>query len=288
MSGAILLLAISLGAAGCAGSRASSAPVAPSPLPQPAPRSNNVEVTGWVYDTAFRSLAGTSVEVLDGPQAGASTITDAEGRFSLTGTFDDATRFRAIRAGHAAGTGTFSPTCATCSTTRRFMFFYLATLEPPVDIAGDYTLTFIADSACTDIPSHLRTRTFTATIAPGSNSHSPPNTFFNATVSGATFLEHYGSFPVGVAGNLVAFDLRGEGPYLVEEVAPNTYVGFDGRSEATMGPGGASTISTSFQGRIDYCALRAPMGQYYSCPPGLASARVECESIHHQLILTRR
>jgi len=290
ISRGIVLLLFVAGVAGCGGSRASSVPVslAPSPIQQPAPQSSAVQVNGWVSDSAFRSLAGARVEVLDGPQAGTTATADNQGHFSLTGTFDDATRFRASREGHVDATGTLSPACATCITTRRYIYFYLAVLSPPVDIAGNYTLTFIADAACTDIPSELRTRTYAATITPGSNSHSPANTYFDVTFAGARFLADYGSFPIGVAGDFVAFELRGEGPYLVEEVAANTYIGFDGRASASVGSARVSGIATPFQGFVDYCALSSPMGQYYDCRPGLALARTECESNNHQLILTRR
>ena len=50
------------------------------------------------------SLGGAVVEVVDGPQAGLSTISNAAGQFSLSGRFDDDTRFRAAKAGHVAET----------------------------------------------------------------------------------------------------------------------------------------------------------------------------------------
>jgi hypothetical protein len=284
----IVLLVIAPGLAGCGHSPAPVAPLAPSPVPQAAPPSTAIQVTGWVSDSAFRPLAGASVEVLDGPQAGTVAVVDATGQFSLTGTFDDATRFRATKDGHVPTTGTLSPVCTNCSSSRRYIYFYMAVLAPPVDIAGDYTLTFIADSSCSSIPSELRTRTYAATITPGSNGHSPANTYFNAAVSGASFLADYQSFPIGVAGDLVAFELRGDGPYLVEALEPNTYIGFDGRAEASVATSAVSTISASFQGWIDYCALKSPMGQYYSCIPGQAVAHAECQSTNHRLILTRR
>ena len=108
-----------------------------------------------MFDSAFRPVAGASVEVLDGPQAGTSATADAMGSFSLTGTFDDTTRFRAAREGYAAATGTLAPkTCASCNS--RPIYFYLAVLAPAVDIAGDYALTFIADAARTALPNALR------------------------------------------------------------------------------------------------------------------------------------
>jgi hypothetical protein len=282
----VVLLAFAGGMAACDSSRASM-PTAPTPVPQPVQQSTTIFVNGFVYDSAFRTLAGAIVEVLDGPQAGLSATADATGRFTLTGNFDDSTRFRASKEGHVDSIGTLTPRCATCSGAR-YIYFIVGVLAQPVEIAGEYRLTFIADGTCTDLPSELRTRTYNATITPVSNSRNPPNTSFQVAISGAQFLKGYESFPIGVAGDLVAFELRGEGPYLVEEVAPNTYIGFDGRAEASVGTSRVSTISASFQGWVDYCALKSPMGQYYECRAGLATARVECESKSHQLILTRR
>ena len=139
-----------------------------------------------------------------------------------------------------------------------------------------------------DIPTELKTRNYAATITAVSSPNSPANTLSNVTLSGAPFLADYGSFSIGVAGDFLAFAFGGEGPSLVEEVAPNTYLGFDGRAEASVGTSRVSSIVTSFQRWVDYCALRSPMGQFYDCRPSLAVAHAECESKNHQLILTRR
>ena len=93
--GGIVLLMVVLGFAGCSG----SSPSAPAPGSQPPPGA--FFIRGTVSDTAFRPLAGARVEVVDGRQAGLATTADAKGVFSLIGTFDDATRFRATKEGHA-------------------------------------------------------------------------------------------------------------------------------------------------------------------------------------------
>ena len=281
----VVLLILAQATAGCDSSRPAVLN-APTPVPQPVPQTTTISVSGYVSDSAFRPLAGAVIEVLDGPQAGLTVTSGATGAFGFAGDFNDSTRFRASKEGHVDSTGTLSPRCATCNGAR-FIYLVLGVSAPPVEIAGEYSLTFVADSKCTDIPSQLRTRSYNATITPAANDHYPPNTNFQITINGAQFLKGYESFPIGVVGDLVAFELRGEGPYLVEEVAPNTYLGFDGRAEASVGTSRVSTISASFQGFVDYCAKTAPMGQYYDCHAGL-TARAECESNSHQLILTRR
>ena len=165
-------------------------------------------------ENAFRGVAGASVEVLDGPEAGTSATAGATGAFSLTGIFDDTTHFRASREGYVAATGTLAPnTCASCNS--RWIYFYLAVLAPAVDIAGDYTLTFMADSTCTALPNELRTRTYVATIAPRSSANLPANTSFDVTVGNAPFLEHYNRFSINVAGDYLYIGIGDSEPGLV-------------------------------------------------------------------------
>jgi hypothetical protein len=163
-----------------------------------------------------------------------------------------------------------------------------------VNIAGDYTVTFIADSACIDLPSAMRTRTYGATITPSSS----PSSSFTLIASGVAFLGNLNNFPIGVVGDYLDLWLHGgHDPAVVEQLAPNTYLAFSGNATASVGTSPVSTISMPFDGWIDYCVLKAPMGSTYNCGtsnttgepiPGQATAYAHCESKNHQLILTRR
>jgi hypothetical protein len=288
----VVFLVLAEAVAGCRGSDSSS-PVSPSPVapapPQatPLPTGTQIQAAGSVSDTAFRPLAGARIEAIDGPGTGASGNADAMGRFSLTGAFDDTTQFRATQEGHIAGTRTLAPRCATCGPVRA-LYFFLAVPVPPVSVAGDYTLTFAADSTCTDLPNEVRTRSYPATLTVASPPSIPANAWITVTLSGVSFLSHYDTFLIGIAGDYLAFNLdESEGPYLVEELAPNRYVAIGGLASATVGPG-ASTISTSFAGSIEYCEQSSPMGGFYRCVPAGASARARCASNNHRLTLTRR
>src|SRR5262249_11679345 len=153
-------LFLTLAVAAC-GDRGSGAPAStvtsPTESTRQTPSPNGVVlIHGTVNDTAFRPLPGATVEVLDGPQTGMSTIVDAEGSFSLSGTFDDATRFRAAKEGHL----TTTQVSRTVPNAGRYLDFHLEVSAPPVNMAGDYTLTFIADSACVGLPDDMRTRTY--------------------------------------------------------------------------------------------------------------------------------
>jgi hypothetical protein len=286
----LLFLAIAAGLAGCDGGRAPG-PSAPSPVPQPVPQptpqppSTGIQLAGTVSDAAWRPLAGARVEVVNGPQAGLSTIADARGEFRLTGTFDDTTQFRATKEGHVAATWPFPPSCAACRP-NWWIHFYLEALAPHANIAGDYTLTFIADSTCADLPDEARTRTYGATVALSSD---PTNSRFDVTVNGATFVEGYKSFTIGVAGDYLAADVGDwghGGAGLVEQIAPNTYLTLGGGIATSLTD--SSTISSSFYGAVDRCVLTTEWGSRYTCGAVEGVGRAHCLSKNHQLILRRR
>ena len=239
---------------------------------------------GYVADTLLHPLAGATVEVLDGPQAGVVVTSSATGAFQLNGTFDDATRFRASKAGLVAATGTLAPKCPTCN--GRSLTFYLTVEAAPVSIAGDYTLTLTADPACLSLPADVRTRTYAATISPATSGNTPANSVFWATVSGGSFLQDDNWFQVGVAGADIGIELRGEGPSVVEDMGTHRYVAFEGRADVRVATSVVSTITAPFDGSIDYCELKSDIGSYYNCVE--ATANVPCTSKSHLLTLTRR
>jgi hypothetical protein len=285
----VVLLILALAMAGCDRAETPPSVVGPSPTPAPAPipppPPTPSGLNGLVQDTAFRPLGGARVEVLDGPQKGTATTSDPTGSFTISGDFDSTTRFSASLDGYVGAIGTWTQ-CATCS--RPWLSFTLGVTTPPVSVAGDYTLTFIAAPSCTGVPAELQTRAYPATMAA---LPAPPNrpggTTFALTLNEGTFLPSHDNILVGVAGNVVTMWFGGHGPYVVEQVASNTYLGFDGAIE-TVATGSLQSIQTSFRGWVNYCALNAPMGEYYNCPLGQAVARSDCESANHQFVLTRR
>jgi hypothetical protein len=219
------------------------------------------------------------VEVVDGPQAGLSTTSDASGGFSLTGIFDEATRFRATKEGYVTATRTLQPFCAPCNP-NWWINFALEVPAAPVNVAGDYTLTFVANDACGNLPNEVRIRTYNATIPPAPNGV-PVNAYFPITVSGA--LEGWNILDVGVAGDYVAIWLE----TLVEHIAPNAFLSFGGLAAATIGTSAGSTIALPFDGAIDYCVTKSDVGRYEECHSGLATHAM-CTSKNHQLMLSRR
>jgi hypothetical protein len=221
------------------------------------------------------------VEVLDGPQAGLTTTADATGGFSLSGTFDDTTRFRATSDGHVTSTRTLQPFCERCSP-NWWINFSLGVVAPSMNLAGEYTLTFVADSSCTTLPSELRIRTYTATIPATA---SPPPEHYPVVVGGGSFYQNnWNVISLGVAGDYVAFWLE----TLVEELAPNAFLAFGGEAVGSVRTVPGSTITIPFLGSVEYCVTTAPTGRYEVCRQGQAATDMRCESDHHQLVLSRR
>ena len=282
MSRAVVVLVLVV-APGCGDSNRSPSLLAPSPVVSPVQQQS---VAGYVADTAFRSVPGAKVEVLDGPQAGTTIVSDDKGLFSFAGTFTSAVTMRASKDGYIALTKT---TQTSAPGGRPWVYFQLEVVAPPVNIAGDYTLTFIADSTCTSIPSELRTRSYAATIAPVSNPLARPDTSFMLAAHGSSLLEDYTSFPIGVAGDYVGISAyNGEGFGLAERIGVDTYLGFYGESRTSLGTSPSSTISLGFDGAIDYCVLQSGAGWFDACTTGQALEHQQCQSKNHRLVLTRR
>ncbi len=91
-----------------------------------------------------------------------------------------------------------------------------------------------------------------------------------------------------MAGNDVASWL-GDGhgtPGLVERLAPNTFLAFEGLATATVGVDPA-TIPGSLEGTIEDRERRSDLGSRYDCDPAQAVTHVQCTA-KHRLTLTRR
>ena len=185
---------------------------------------------------------------------------------------------------------TIQPYCDRCNP-KRWVHFYLNVLDAPVAIAGEYTLTFIASSACANLPAELQTRTYEVTIAPGEFNWGgfPVNddTALKVTPKGVAFPESLNAFWLNIAGNYLAVSLGFESdPGITERLDEHTYLAFGGSSAFPV-ESPVSIISASFTGWIDYC-VNPEMGQRYDCTPGPAITRQRCESALHQLVLRRR
>jgi hypothetical protein len=281
----VMLLVLGYGATACSDGVARVSPTAPTTTP-PAPA---VEfIRGWVRDTAIRPLSGAQVELLTGPQAGVVATTDTTGEFSFTATVDDGSRLRASKEGHRSAEVTLGPVCSGCP--GRSVSLFLQVPNTPTAIAGDYTLTFTADSACTTLPEKLRSRTYEVTIAPSPfmfGSTPEATTSFKVAPRGGEFPGRLRFFWVNVSGNFIALRFGDSSdPGVIEAVAPYGHVAFAGSAGVAVVDSLRSVV-TPFTGSIEYCVNPQISEEGYRCPAP-ATSRARCDSGSHQLVLTRR
>ena len=179
------------------------------------------------------------------------------------------------------------------------------------NFAGSHAVTMTADVACADLPAAARTRTYSASavLSPNPLPNLPDGGMpYMVQMSGATFQPNpswveyaYGTFPVAVMGGTLTFPLLTyDGrPGLVEITSSHTYVAFSGNATASPAPG-ASTVSATFDGWIEFCARKSPMSDADDGYPGCAvDVRADptpsqpvtyarCSSANHRIVFTRR
>lgn len=289
---AALLLAPGL--AGC-GATTSPTPLAPSGPVVSLPPPPQELVRGSITDTASRQVAGVRVEVLDGPQAGSSAVTDAAGAFVFAGAFDDAVRFRASKEGYVDAVQTSRPpACPTCA---RWIHFDLESPSAPsFDLSGQYDLTFTAAESCAAIPAELRSRTYVASVTRDASSRWR----YVVSVTGASIVHGHSweGIGLGTTENHATVSLgnyHGD-PGLLEQVDGDSYLSFDGEASMVTGSTWPPSLSGALDGFIDYCVLPPGSGSPVSTgrfvcgagPSSVSGTRSSCFAVNHRLTLTRR
>jgi hypothetical protein len=169
------VLALACTSAGC--SHSSTSPTALQPpiqsVPVNPPAATLRTLHGYVGDTAFRPMSGARVEVLNGPEAGKEFSSDAQGVFSYVGMFSVATSMRATREGYLPLT---LSVVIGSSADQAWVSFSLSPVTPPIEAAGNYTLTISVDSACSGFPDAARVRSYPAHLTKRSITPKPANT----------------------------------------------------------------------------------------------------------------
>jgi carboxypeptidase family protein len=285
VSAAVGLVAITLFLPACGESRSPTQPPA-----TPVAVSREFSVAGGVRDSAYRPLAGSKVEVVDGPRVGTAATTDQNGRFSFPGTFTGTVTLVASKDGYAPEMRRLPPRPPELlpppqENERWESAFNLEPLGPSIDAAGEYALTLTADPAC-KLPDDARTRTYTARV------NAIRRTYFQARLSDARFFSTVpcppGQLPETCTYNLLAIGIADDYASIYAgliEILNDAYLVVSAGTEGTFSSSGtARPVAGSFL----YCP-REPFlidQGTWSCPTGAGG--VECESANHQLTLVRR
>jgi hypothetical protein len=256
------LLALASGLiAGC-GSNAPTAPTSTGAGALPV----TFSLSGRVADVAGVAIHGAVVTIADGTE---STLTDGNGHYELRGLPGGPLTVRASKDGYVASTSSVElPRTYPAD-------FILAFTGPSFNLAGDYTVTFVADPACTQLPPAARARTYSASIAPLLS----PNDYW-VSLSGARF--YYNAFTASVAGNSASFSTLPDGNEAIvhERLTDSTSIWIDFFARAAVD---VPRVTVPMFGHFAYCP-DDHLSTVFTC----RVARVTCTSSYHTFTLTRR
>jgi hypothetical protein len=242
-----------------------------------------IAVAGRVTDTLGGGIPNATVRITEGPLAGASSSTNADGRFQFIGEIPEGQTLgvEVFRDGYSAFAGRVRA--------RPELSFRLTPTQL-IDLEGVYSVTFVAADSCSQIPTELRTRTYVATVSPERSDR----TNFTLKLSGASFQPAYDTFSAAVADDAVSLSVYSwdafrwwlEDHPIIERVGEGRFVAMVGTARAVGVTSSASAITAPFRGTYSYCAaLTEPTTPYF---PATCSAAIECQSDGHRLLLARR
>ena len=258
------ILSASLGLAGGCGE---GTPLAPTSSP-PAPIPSMLLVTGWVGYTTFQSCSDCTVEVLDGPAAGRSVLTDGKGGFTFSIADGSAPTLRASKDGYRPAT----QVATSIGTGRAWVALMLESVQPPLDLAGTYKMTLEAGSQCEEVPAEIRRRDYVVSLSPHGER---PRTSFIARPLESRFDQF--EMVWGVSGNEVAM-LAPAGdsslPGIVEPVGNGTV--------ELLIAAGPQVMTTATSMRM------AVAGQFSYCTANPARGCTVCDGPSHLLTMTRK
>jgi hypothetical protein len=176
-------------------------------------------------------------------------MTDASGQFELPGPFTGEIDVRAEKAGYVSVTRHVGP----YPYSGLFpLFFWMEFDVPSVNLTGDWNATLHADASCTGVPDALRTRTYTAAVAP-----LPFRTQnYVGLLSGADFRNPQPEVYINAVGTYASFYTDdpwccGRGAYVFEKLTPSGFLAIWGSGEGSVSE---SRVAGSFVGWVEYCA----------------------------------
>jgi hypothetical protein len=244
-------------------------------------------ISGIVRDLLGRPIGDARIEVGEGPSLGVATISDVLGQFSIDAIASgDRVALTASKAGY--------DTATVRSRAGETVIFLRDTTV--ANLEGRATIMFTADASCTQLPPVLRTRSYTAVVAPSASTGAvmASQSAFVAELNGADFQQGFGKIWLIAARDAVRFNVFSWDAYnwwleddpVIERVTTSSHVSVSGTATAAVSSG-QSTITAALDGTVSFCAESKPGGQP-QWPLACAVPTIECTSAQHQLTMTRR
>ena len=242
----------------------------PTPTATPAP-AVTFSVSGWVFDSVSRPLAGARVEVLTGTRAGTVLVTDGQGQFAFDQPLDLYVQVRASLTGYIDHVRVVGTAAGVTPNTHR-MAFSLSSTKASVDLKGHHRITFTADADCTDLPPVARVRSYLADVFSAVDLYGAKfgvDTRTNYLFSTLYFsqFEDYAVFHLS-------------DPPVWELLPDNAYVVIYGEAKGNVDHGGGTLPMWGF---FSYCP-RMKMGEPLTCEVPEPS----CQSSRHQMTIARQ
>jgi len=258
---------------------------------------------GTVSDKDAQLLPDAVVTIVEGVLAGATTRSNAAGRFEFRGgsSLAAASKFVTLSASRE---GFRTETLRTAWRESSFAgaginFFLLGSLDPPLLEPGLYTLTLTADLAnargsesrpnapCAGFPSDLASRSYLAEI----KQMSRPEYYTTSVTAEDPTLRWHDLISFYVSGSYVGFFMEGElGGGIYEDLPGFRYLQIGGSSNAQPAVRSGSSVAISFTGAIAYCQLKsAILNNDCSLAPAdqIVEAHV-CIADRNTLVFTKR
>jgi hypothetical protein len=237
-------------------------------------------IEGAVVNTAAQGVPGSRVDIVQGPGAGTSVVSNGTGSFALPGRFAEGVQIT-LRASREGYLDTSKTIVMPRGGTSMWTTLDMKSMAPPADLTGSYLVTLTAADECSaTLPEAVRSRTSTASIVRGQTEEKfsgtllvPPdkNMMFNAAVAGTSATWWFGAAEWGVPG---MFEDLGTG-YL--------YIAGDATALVSTG-----RLGGALRGDWIYCPRESagltsndPLG----CPRSVAQS---CYSGGHQILLSAR
>ena len=221
---------------------------------------------GVVSDRVTNPLPGVAVDIADGPLAGATTLTDASGRYAFSEATPLPVTVRLRREGYA-------PKNEFIWQKLPGYWFWLSSLDAPFNFEpGNYRLRISLDPAdatnwiprapCGGIPTEALTHQLSAAVKL-SNSGERFDHFVSVSGEGMAFTTGF-SVALGIHEAAVMWDST---TFIARDLGNLRYVQIEGNDYGARGAlsSSGSMVSISTPLSIDYCELSGPIGSGITC-----------------------